>query len=211
MPFNFEALKLRQANGELAEECYESAIFRLEKEIEELRMGGKKVHDAAALLAEELDMGQLLSDKAAKPEPIYKLVELGGLRTDVIPLFPGDNVVGRGLGGIKAPTVSRKQLCITIDAANPERAFIKSMRDERAPSIPAIKRATGPAGGGAWKLLTNKGQSLRLGDHVCMQLKPGGVGKEPQPVSAYVLAPLDEAPPPEPSLGDRLKSYFGMG
>ena len=74
MPFNFEDLKLRQANGELSEECYESAIFRLEKELDELRTGGEKVRDVAALIAEELDMGQLLSDKAAKPKAVCKLV-----------------------------------------------------------------------------------------------------------------------------------------
>ena len=37
VPFNFEDLRLRQANGELSEECYESAIFRLEKDASSIR------------------------------------------------------------------------------------------------------------------------------------------------------------------------------
>ena len=46
---------------------------------------------------------------------------------DVILLFPGDNVIGRGLGDIKTPTVSRKQVCISIDPDS-KRAFVRSMR-----------------------------------------------------------------------------------
>jgi hypothetical protein len=56
VPFNFEDLRLRQANGELSEECYESAIFRLEKEIEELRQGGARVRSAAVIIAEDIGL-----------------------------------------------------------------------------------------------------------------------------------------------------------
>jgi hypothetical protein len=56
VPFNFEDLRLRQANGELSTECYESAIFRLEKEIEELRQGGARVRSAAVIIAEDIGL-----------------------------------------------------------------------------------------------------------------------------------------------------------
>ncbi len=46
---------------------------------------------------------------------------------DEILIYPGDNVIGRGLGAIKAATISRKQLCITVDPES-MRAFVRSMR-----------------------------------------------------------------------------------
>jgi len=219
VPFNFEDLKLRQANGELSEECYESAIFRLEKEIDELRTGGEKVRDAAALIAEELDMGQLLSDKAAKPKKVCMLVsgytEVSKefpdgkfhRTNDVIDLFPGENVIGRGIGAIKTATVSRKQVCISIDAANPERAFISSMRKENAPSYPVIKRgdATGPMA--IWKKISIKGQSIKLGDTIGLQQKIGAHNEPMTATCEYQFLPLSEVTVVE---GNWLKNLFNF-
>ena len=219
VPFNFEDLKLRQANGELSEECYESAIFRLEKEIDELRCGGEKVRDATALIAEELDLGQLLSDKESKPKPVCKLVS-GETKvskehpdgkffkgSDTIELYPGENVIGRGLGDIKVPTVSRKQVCIRIDAANPDRAFINSMRKDNAPSYPMIKRgdATGPLA--IWKRISSKGQSIRVGDTIGLQQKVNALGQPMTAICEYQLCPLSTEAAAEESW---FKKMFGF-
>lgn len=200
VPFNFEDLRLRQANGELSEECYESAIFRLEKEMEELRQGGLRVRGATAIIAEDIGLPGLLDDTGPPPEPVYKLMGVG--TSDVILLFPGDNVIGRGLGDIKTPTVSRKQVCITIDPDS-KRAFVRSMRAEKAPSIPAIMRSSSQQT--TWRALTQKGQSLSLGDTLCMQLKPAPLGKPPGRLNEYIVVSLDTAPPPEPSFFDKLR------
>jgi hypothetical protein len=208
VPFNFEDLRLRGADGELSEECYESAIFRLEKELDELRRGGEKVRDAAALIAEELDL-PLLTDKGQKAEAVCKLVPGETVYTsdpdgvfvpfpankanpsaDIIFLYPGENVIGRGIGLIKSPTVSRKQACIRVDADNPERAFIVSMRKDSAPSYPVIKKAgqTGPQA--AWKRISTKGQSLKYGDVVGLEQKLGAIGTPMKAKCEYQLCPL---------------------
>ena len=178
----------------------QSAIFRLEKEIEELRQGGARVRSAAVIIAEDIGLPGLLDDSGPPPEPVYKLMSATG---DTILLYPGDNVIGRGLGEIKTPTVSRKQLCITIDAAS-KRAFIRSMRAEKAPSQPAIMR--GSANQTNWRVLTQKGQSFNLGDVVCMQVKPAPLGVEPGRLNEYRLVSLDTEPEKPPSFMDKLKS-----
>jgi len=200
VPFNFEDLRLRQANGELSEECYESAIFRLEKEIDELRTGGAKVRNAAALIAEELNMGQLLDESGPPPAPVYKLME--DATGDEILVYPGDNVIGRGLGQIKAATISRKQMCITVDPES-VRAFVRSMRADKSPSIPAIKRSG--SGQTNWRALSQKGQSLSLGDTICLQIKPAAPGKEPGTISEYRFVPLDAPPSREPTLIEKMR------
>lgn len=205
VPFNLEDLRLRQANGELSEECYEAAIFRLEKEIDELRQGGQKVRKAAAIMAEELNMKQLLDESGPPPEAVYKLQAADG---DEILLFPGDNVIGRGIGQIKTATVSRKQLCITIDPDS-RRAFVKSMRADKSPSIPAIKRTS--TGQNTWRALSQKGQSLALGDTLCLQIKPGPPGTEPGALHVYKLVILEEPPAVmELSFMDKLKMSLGL-
>jgi hypothetical protein len=181
VPFNFEDLRLRQPNGELSEECYESAIFRLEKEIEEVRQGGARIKSAAAIIAEDIGLPGLLDDSGPPPEPVYKLIGA----TDVILLYPGDNVIGRGLGDIKTPTVSRKQLCISIDAES-KRAFIRSMRAEKAPSVPAIMRSS--SGQTNWRALNQKGQSFSLGDTICLQIRPAPAGQEPGRAGVWVAS-----------------------
>jgi hypothetical protein len=199
VPFNFEDLRLRQPNGELSEECYESAIFRLEKELEEVRQGGARVKSAAAIIAEDIGLPGLLDDTGPPPEPVYKL--LGA--TDVILLYPGDNVIGRGLGDIKTPTVSRKQLCITVDPDS-KRAFIRSMRAEKAPSLPAIMRSS--SGQTNWRALNQKGQSLNLGDTICLQIRPAPLGQEPTRMNEYKFVSLEAPPPPEPGFFDKMKA-----
>ena len=203
VPFNFEDLRLRQPNGELSEECYESAIFRLEKEIEELRQGGARIKSAAAIIAEDIGLPGLLDDTGPPPEPVYKLVGA----TDVILLFPGDNVIGRGLGDIKTPTVSRKQLCITVDPDS-KRAFIRSMRAEKAPSVPGIMRSS--SGQTNWRALNQKGQSLSLGDTICMQIRPAPLGQEPGRMNEYKFTSLEEAPPPELTFMEKMHMQFKM-
>ncbi len=242
MPFNFEDLRLRQANGELSHECYESAIFRLEKEIEELRQGGARVRSAAVIIAEDIGLPGLLDDTGPPPEPVYKLVracvrrkalwcaaaqaltrtlrvpapaQMGLQFGEFILLYPGDNVIGRGLGEIRTATVSRKQLCITIDHVS-KRAFIRSMRvrgtappqrartradmqhprslslkqAEKAPSLPAIMRSS--VNQTNWRVLTQKGQSLSLGDTICMQIRPARAWPGAAPPA--LRAPLPRAP-----------------
>ena len=203
VPFNFEDLRLRQPNGELSEECYESAIFRLEKELEEVRQGGARVKSAAAIIAEDIGLPGLLDDTGPPPEPVYKL--LGA--TDVILLYPGDNVIGRGLGDIKTPTVSRKQLCISVDPDS-KRAFIRSMRAEKAPSLPAIMRSS--SGQTNWRALNQKGQSLNLGDTICLQIRPAPLGQEPARMNEYKFVSLEAPPPPEPGFFDKMKANFKM-
>ena len=192
--------------------------------MEALRLGGSRVREAAAMMAEELQLDGLLDDTPPPPDPVFKLMSDTG---DTILLYPGDNVVGRGLGAIRAPTISRKQLCVSIDGAT-KRAFVRSMRVEGAPSKPGIRKGgsdlgslthppppppppppqnkgadgaaptevvvvqlPGGGGGGAppgggWKLLTQKGQSLSLGDALALQLKPPRAhGEEPQRTSEY--------------------------
>ena len=209
VPFNFEDLRLRGADGELSEECYESAIFRLEKELDELRRGGEKVRDAAAMIAEELDL-PLLTDKGQKAEAVCKLVPGETVYSaadpdgtfvpfpankenpvaDIIFLYPGENVVGRGIGLVKSPTVSRKQVCIRVDADSPDRAFVVSMRKESAPSYPVIKKggSTGPQA--QWKRISNKGQSLKFGDVVGLEQKLGAIGTPMKAKCEYQLCPL---------------------
>ena len=201
VPFNFEDLRLRQPNGELSEECYESAIFRLEKEIEEVRQGGARIKSAAAIIAEDIGLPGLLDDSGPPPEPVYKLIGA----TDVILLYPGDNVIGRGLGDIKTPTVSRKQLCISIDAES-KRAFIRSMRAEKAPSVPAIMRSS--SGQTNWRALNQKGQSFSLGDTICLQIRPAPAGQEPGRMNEYKLMSLEAPPPPEMSFMEKLRSQY---
>jgi hypothetical protein len=186
VPFNFEELKLRQANGERSDECYESAIFRLEKELEELRQGTARVKTAAAIIAEDIGLPGLLDDGGPPPEPLYKLLSPGN--GDVILIFPGDNVVGRGLGTIKTATVSRKQVCISVDPES-KRAFVRSMRAAKSPSLPAILRSSTQQA--AWRPLTEKGQSLALGDTLCMQLRPAPPGQPPETKDVYRLVTLD--------------------
>jgi hypothetical protein len=206
VPFNLSDLRLRQANGELSEECYEAAIFRLEKEIDELRDGGQKVRKAAAIMAEELNMAQLLDESGPPPAAVYKLQDASN--GDEILLFPGDNVLGRGIGAIKTATVSRKQLCVTIDPDS-MRAFVRSMRADKSPSVPAIKRTA--SGQKTWRALSQKGQSLALGDTLCLQIKPGAPGQEPGAIHEYVMVTI-EAPPLVKELGffDKLKMQIGM-
>ena len=206
VPFNLSDLRLRQANGELSEECYEAAIFRLEKEIDELRDGGQKVRKAAAIMAEELNMAQLLDESGPPPAAVYKLQDASN--GDEILLFPGDNVIGRGIGAIKTATVSRKQLCITIDPDS-MRAFVRSMRADKSPSVPAIKRTA--SGQKTWRALSQKGQSLALGDTLCLQIKPGAPGQEPGAIHEYVMVTI-EAPPLVKELGffDKLKMQVGL-
>ena len=206
VPFNLSDLRLRQANGELSEECYEAAIFRLEKEIDDLRTGGQKVRKAAAIMAEELNMKQLLDESGPPPAAVYKLQDASN--GDEILLFPGDNVIGRGLGAIKTATVSRKQLCITVDPDS-MRAFVKSMRADKAPSVPAIKRTS--SGNNSWRALTQKGQSLNLGDTLCLQIKAGAPGTEPTALHVYKLVILEEPSPiVELSFMDKLKQSIGL-
>jgi len=126
---------------------------------------------------------------------------------DVIDLFPGENVIGRGIGAIKTATVSRKQVCISIDAANPERAFISSMRKENAPSYPVIKRgdATGPMA--IWKKISIKGQSIKLGDTIGLQQKIGAHNEPMTATCEYQFLPLSEVTVVE---GNWLKNLFNF-
>lgn len=203
VPFNFEDLRLRLASGDLGE-SYEAAIFRLEREVEEVRFGNDKVRAAAKLLAAEvaLDGEEILQEKVEPPEPIMKLMSPDGY--DEIPLFAGDNAVGRGLGLCKHPTVSRKQMVITIDAET-QKGYARSCRGEKANSVPGVKRGDNP-----WRLLTERGQTLSQGDRVAMQYKK--VGQKEDLINEYLYVPLDQAPEVRPTLwGSLMKAATGAG
>ena len=126
---------------------------------------------------------------------------------DVIFLFPGENVIGRGLGDIKTPTVSRKQACIRIDAANPERAFINSMRKENAPSYPVIKRGDATGALAIWKKISTKGQSVKVGDTIGLQQKLGALGQPMTAMDEYQLALLTHAVVEEESWLKKIFSF----
>ena len=129
-----------------------------------------------------------------------------GVGGDVILIYPNDNVIGRGLGDIKTPTVSRKQVCITVDPTS-KRAFVRSMRAAKAPSIPAIMRSSSQQTN--WRALTQKGQSLSVGDTICMQLKPMPAGQPVGRLNEYRFVELDSAPPPELGWWEKIKLQHG--
>ena len=196
VPFNFEDLRLRQVTGDLGE-SYEDAIFRLEKEVEQLRFGNDKVRAAAKLLAAEvaLDGDEILDEKVAAPEPVMKLMSPDG--ADEIPLFAGDNALGRGLGQCRHPTISRKQLVLSIDP-DTQKAFVRGCRGDKANSVPGVKRGDNP-----WRPLTEKGQTLSQGDRIAMMYKK--VMSRDEVTNEYIYAMLQQVPETKPTLFETLQ------
>jgi hypothetical protein len=62
---------------------------------------------------------------------------------------------------------------------------------EKAPSLPAIMRSSSNQTN--WRVLTQKGQSLSLGDTIAMQIKPAAPGAEPGRLNEYRFVSLEAA------------------
>ena len=152
----------------------------------QLTYGKDRLRGAVKILASEpvldLDGDDILGEKEEPPVAVMKLMAPDG--SDEFDLFPGENAIGRGCGNVKFPTVSRKQMVLTIDA-DTGKAFVKSCRDEKGNSVPGVKRGDNP-----WRVLTSKGQTLSQGDRIAMQFKKDKVSGV-QLQDEYVYVPLD--------------------
>lgn len=184
LPFKVEDLKLRTDNDEPTE-TYERAIQTLqiqianvenrlsvlpedESELRALNTGHMDKIEYRKMKLSLMEDPQALALKQQQQAPTTPRSGSARRRQSLIteiPLYPGNQTIGRGMAGITGKAISRSQLTLAVIR---EKVRVKSLRDG-----PGVFRLAV----GRWESLpSEKAAVIEPGDKICLRLREGRPG-----------------------------------
>lgn len=184
LPFKVEDLKLRTDNDEPTE-TYERAIQTLqiqianvenrlsvlpedESELRALNTGHMDKIEYRKMKLSLMEDPQALALKQQQQAPTTPRSGSARQRQSLIteiPLYPGNQTIGRGMAGITGKAISRSQLTLAVIR---EKVRVKSLRDG-----PGVFRLAV----GRWEsLASEKAAVIEPGDKICLRLREGRPG-----------------------------------
>jgi len=202
VPFDLDLLRMRQADGQFGEP-YEKAILRLQAEVQQLSAMWRTKLPLEDKLLEQVKRRFHESRDAhfheADPDAArYKLVRRNDRPSDENSkkyagkehfLVAGENVIGRGTGGVRTHTISRTQIWAYLDEDAPRPLTVRSLRGPVEQSCPAYKFKGVPE----WNLLRpGETVDLAVGDCVVLQLREFDTGKRSYLAGVFEL--LEHSP-----------------